>query len=36
MGQEVEIDLGAEPNATAMAPAFPRFQHVRLLMSTVP
>src|SRR5262249_46725512 len=33
--QEVEIDLGAEPHATAMAPAFPRFQHVGLLTFSV-
>jgi len=34
--QEVEIDLGAEPHLAAMASAFPRFQHVRLLMFSAP
>src|SRR5882757_4931723 len=34
--QEVEIDLGAESHLAAMTPAFPRFQHVRLLMFSSP
>src|SRR5690242_6240237 len=33
--QQVEIDLGAEPHATAMASAFPRLQHGRLLTFSV-
>src|SRR5882757_3616739 len=36
VGQKVEVNLGAEPHLAAMAPAFPCFQHVRLLLSTVP
>lgn len=36
MGQAFEVDSGTEPHAAAMAPAFPRFQHVRLLAPTVP
>src|ERR1044072_4564241 len=34
VGHLVEIDLGAKPHASAMASAFPHFQHVRLLIST--
>src|SRR5262249_37470822 len=33
--QQVEIDLGAEPHPAAMASAFPRFLHVRLLTFSV-
>jgi hypothetical protein len=35
-GQEVEINLGAKPHATAMTSAFPCFQHVGLLVFSVP